>query len=57
LPDIPLKGHDVVGVLALFAKHPLTDLTLDTLEMVEGRVTTTLERQNIRQAHQELSER
>ncbi|MDH3503243.1 MAG: PAS domain S-box protein [Nitrospirota bacterium] len=52
-----LKGQDVVGVMALFAKHPLTDLTVDTLKMVGDRITTAIERQNALQAHQELSQR
>jgi len=50
-----LKGQDVVGVMALFAKHPLTVLTLDSLKMVGDRITTAIERQQSRQAHQDLS--
>ncbi|MGD9850566.1 MAG: PAS domain S-box protein [Nitrospirales bacterium] len=52
-----LKDQDVVGVLALFAKHPLTDMTLETLKMVGDRITTAIERQQIRQAHHALFQR
>ena len=50
-----LKGQDVVGVMALFAKRQLTALTLDSLKMVGDRITTAIERQQSRQAHQDLS--
>ncbi len=50
-----LKGQEVVGVMALFAKHPLTALTLDSLKMVGDRITTAIDRQQNRQAHQDLS--
>lgn len=54
----PLLNHqEVVGVLALFAKHPLNDMTLDMLKMVGDRITTAIERQQILQAHQALSQR
>jgi len=52
-----LNNQEVVGVMALFAKHPLTDLTVDTLKMVGDRITTAIERQNALQAHQQLSQR
>jgi PAS domain-containing protein len=43
--------------MALFARHPLSDLIMPTLKMVGDRITTDIERQNILQANQELSQR
>lgn len=37
------RDQDVVGVMALFSKHPLTDFTLKSLEMVADRITTAIE--------------
>ncbi|MEX2493042.1 MAG: PAS domain S-box protein [Nitrospirales bacterium] len=49
-----LKSEEVVGVMALFAKHPLTSLTLESLAMVGDRITTAIDRQQARQAHHDL---
>ncbi len=42
----PLISHNgVLGVMALFARHPLTEFTLKSLAMVADRITAALERQ------------
>ncbi len=50
-----LNDQEVFGVMAVFAKHPLTAVTLDILKIVGDRITTTIERQKFLQTHQELS--
>ena len=50
-----LQDEEVLGVLAMFSKHPLTDVTLDTLKKVGNRITMAIERQKYLRAHQELS--
>ncbi len=50
-----LRDEEVLGVLAIFSKYPLTDLTLDTLRKVGNRITVAIERQKYHHAHQELS--
>ncbi|MCA9420825.1 MAG: PAS domain S-box protein [Nitrospira sp.] len=52
-----IKGQNVVGVIAVFGKYPLTNSTLDTLKMVGDRITAAIERHFVRQALQELSRR
>ena len=50
-----LRNQEVMGVMAMFSKYPLTDLTLETLKMVGDRITLAIERQNFLKAHQELT--
>ncbi|MEJ2232077.1 MAG: PAS domain S-box protein, partial [Nitrospirales bacterium] len=41
-----LSDQKVLGVMALFARHPLTAFTLKSLELVADRITVALERQS-----------
>ncbi len=50
-----LRGQEVVGVMALFAKHPLTEFTLKSLEMVADRITTAVEFQRATEVNQKLA--
>ena len=50
-----LKAQDLVGVIDVYAKHFLTDSTLNNLTMVGDRITTINERHHAYQAHQEIS--
>ncbi len=49
------QGEEILGVMAVFSRHPLTELTLDTLRMVADRMTLAIERQNFLQTNQDLS--
>lgn len=40
-----LSKQEVLGVMGLFARHPLTEFTLKSLGMVADRITVALERQ------------
>jgi PAS domain S-box-containing protein len=40
-----ISNQKVLGVMALFARHPLTEFTLKSLAMVAQRITVALERQ------------
>ncbi len=40
-----LSNQEVLGVMGLFARHPLTEFTLKSLGMVADRITVALERQ------------
>ena len=51
-----LSGSHVVGVMALFARRPLTEFTLKSLGMVADRITTAIERQRATEAQQKLAE-
>lgn len=50
-----LREQEVVGVMALFSKHPLTEFTLNSLGMVADRITTAIERQFATNAQQKLA--
>lgn len=52
-----LKAQNLVGVIDVYAKHFLTDSTLNSLTMVGDRITTVIERHHVYQAHQKLSRR
>ena len=51
-----LRNEEVVGVMALFSRNPLTEFTLKNLGMVAHRITTEIERQIATKAHQNLTE-
>ena len=51
-----LRNEEVVGVMALFSRNRLTEFTLKNLGMVAHRITTEIERQIARKAHQNLTE-
>ncbi len=40
-----VSNQEVLGVMGLFARHPLTEFTLKSLGMVADRITVALERQ------------
>ncbi len=40
-----ISNQEVLGVMGLFARHPLTEFTLKSLGMVADRITVALERQ------------
>ena len=46
-----LRGKEVVGVMAMFSRHPLTTFTLNSLGMVANRITTAIEREMAQEAH------
>lgn len=46
-----LRNDEVLGVLALFSRHSLTDFTLKSLEMVADRITTAIGAQMASEAH------
>ncbi len=46
-----LRNQEVVGVMAMFSRHPLTNFTLDSLGMVANRITTAIEREIANNAH------
>jgi len=50
-----LRGQDVVGVMGLFSKHPLTSFTLKSLEMVADRITTAIEFQRATEVNHTLA--
>jgi len=41
-----MKGNDVLGVMAMFSRHPLSQLTLKILAMVANHLTEGIEREN-----------
>lgn len=45
------RGDEVVGVMAIFARYPLTSFTLKSLGMVAARITTAIEREIAHEAH------
>lgn len=50
-----LKDQEVLGVMALFSKHPLTEFTLNSLGMMAVRITMAIERQMTTNANQRLA--
>jgi PAS domain S-box-containing protein len=52
-----IKNHEVLGVLGLFAKHKLTDMTLESLQIVTDRLSMAIERQHALHEYQKLAHR
>ena len=50
-----VKNDEVLGVLGLFAKHPLTDVTLESLQIVSDRLAMAIERQLALYEYQKLA--
>ena len=50
-----LKDQEMMGVMALFAKSPFSELTLNTLRMISDHIAMAIEGYQVHQAHQELS--
>lgn len=50
-----LSNQKVLGVMAVFARHPLTAFTLKSLELVADRITAGLERQSVLEERNELA--
>ena len=50
-----VSNQEVLGVMGLFARHPLTDFTLKSLGMVADRITVALERQAAKDETQALT--
>lgn len=50
-----LRGAEVVGVMALFARHPLSEFTLDMLALVADRIAVAVQRQAAADALRRLS--
>jgi len=50
-----LRNQEVMGVMAVFSKHPLTDYTLKSLGLVADRITTAIDCHMATIAHQNLT--
>jgi len=50
-----VKNHQVLGVMGLFAKHRLTDVTLESLQIVSDRLSMAIERQQALFEYQKLA--
>ena len=50
-----MRNHQVVGVMGMFSKHPLTSFTLNSLGIVGHRITLAIERDMAQKAHQNLA--
>lgn len=50
-----LRGQEVVGVMGMFSKHPFTEFTVNSLEMVGDRITTAVECKMATEANQRLA--
>ena len=50
-----MRDQEVVGVMALFSRNPLTDFTLKSLEMVADRISTAVDHQMTKEANQNLA--
>jgi PAS domain S-box-containing protein len=52
----PLLSHqEIVGVMAMYVRHPLTDFTWHSLGLVADRIATAIGRQKVIDAHQRLA--
>ncbi len=40
-----MRDHEVIGVMALFSRHSLSEFTMDSLWLVADRLTTAIDRQ------------
>ena len=52
-----MRNQEVVGVMAMFSRHPLTPFTLNSLGMVADRITTAIEREIAKEAHLKVAKR
>jgi len=50
-----VRNQDVVGVIGLFSRHMLTDMTLDSLRRVTDRISMAIERHQALQEYQKLA--
>jgi len=50
-----MRNQDVVGVMALFSRHMLTHMTLDSLKIVTDRISMAIERHQAFQEYQKLA--
>ena len=50
-----VKNHEVLGVLGVFAKHRLTDVTLESLQIAADRLAMAIERQQGLHEYQKLA--
>lgn len=50
-----VRNQDVVGVMALFSRHMLTHMTLDSLKIVTDRISMAIERHQAFQEYQKLA--
>jgi PAS domain S-box-containing protein len=50
-----VKHHEVLGVMGLFARHTLTDVTLESLQIVADRLSMAIERQQALYEYQKLA--
>ena len=50
-----VKNHEVLGVMGLFARHTLTDVTLESLQIVADRLSMATERQQALYEYQKLA--
>ncbi|WP_454062327.1 PAS domain S-box protein [Candidatus Nitrospira salsa] len=51
-----MSGQNVLGVMGMFSRRPLTEYALRSLQTVSDRITTAIERHAAEQAHLKLSE-
>ena len=49
-----LQNDEVLGVMALFSRHPMTEFTLNSLGMVADRITTAIGAQMAAEAHAQV---
>ncbi|MGV7229907.1 MAG: PAS domain S-box protein, partial [Nitrospirales bacterium] len=52
-----VKNDEVLGVLGVFAKHTLTDVTMESLQIVSDRLAMAIERQQALYEYQKLARR
>ena len=50
-----MRGHDVLGVMGLFSRHPLMEHTLSSLQTVADRITSAIESHDAKTAHLTVS--
>ncbi|MGV7227163.1 MAG: PAS domain S-box protein [Nitrospirales bacterium] len=50
-----VKNHEVLGVMGLFARHTLTNVTLESLQIVADRLSMAIERQQALYEYQKLA--
>jgi len=50
-----IKNHEVLGVMGLFAKHKLTDVTLECLKIATHRLSMAIDRQHALYEYQKLA--
>ncbi|TFG65125.1 MAG: PAS domain S-box protein [Nitrospirales bacterium] len=52
-----VRNQEIIGVMAMFSRHPLTPFTLESLGMVADRITTAIEREIAKEAHLKVARR